>query len=632
LFATVVLQLFLLAAWVFALIPIPAVRRYVSIVLQRATLILGDSYGLVANETQRGAILTRFQGTLNWLGARCDKLVIVAHSQGTAVVHAAIQESLIPRPTLLVTFGAGLAKLSQLRLCEVARGGRLTASGWIVPTVILASLLSIWLGWGTGSQVWGLSLLILTLYVASLACGIGAWTAWNETRTYPQVPPAPSDGGTFRWVDLYASSDPVPQGDLTEHLPDPAILSERIINRRSPLSDHTAYWKNKPEFVSRVVAELDKEAQLLGIPDLRSDEDYQRAKRHHHRTIFALSLAWWGIVVSVLVVAVTQFSYLADIGERLLPELNKSGPLSSLASTLTAPGQVIDWLTRELTGTAPAIYPKLGYASLVVIGLLLLAYLWWHVVAALMIKWDSAQLADFLDYKNSKLWGKYGTWIVWPFMALFVLVSPAIVYAICVGGNPLLIVQVAAILIGVLFALSVLLSVIAAIPKNFAGALAILRQILAALVDAVTPGSDDLSSKRRGWNAWERMFLCVIAATVIAIALAMGLERLTSQRDFGSEITLVPYVLAVVLLLIRLFRLVVQRGYARWAGAVATGAPLVLAGCLATLIDPVAFQFSHQLVVAGSFAVLLIPLAYATVDRLLPPRGASSHDQTKLHA
>lgn len=98
LLASLMLQLLLVVAAVFALIPIPVVRRYVSMVLQVATSILGDSYGLVAIDAQRSAILTRFRDTVEWLRPKCAKTVIVAHSQGAAVVHEAIGDGLIEPP------------------------------------------------------------------------------------------------------------------------------------------------------------------------------------------------------------------------------------------------------------------------------------------------------------------------------------------------------------------------------------------------------------------------------------------------------------------------------------------------------------------------------------------------------
>jgi len=61
--------------------------------------------------------------------------------------------------------------------------------------------------------------------------------------------------GLHRWVDLYASEDPVPNGE-TRIRPqggaNPGIESVPIWNRGSVLTDHTTYWENIDGFVLRV--------------------------------------------------------------------------------------------------------------------------------------------------------------------------------------------------------------------------------------------------------------------------------------------------------------------------------------------------------------------------------------------
>ena len=221
------------------------------------TSILGDSYGLVANDSQRGAILTRFQETVNWLQTRCDKLVIVAHSQGTAVVHEAIQASLIPPPPLLVTFGSGLASCisfaTRIELAVAAYRSR------VDPADRFGRGLATRITMGQRRERRNLPAHSLyTLHVSCLGCIVGAWSGWRNTRVQP-VPAQESPDDSHRWVDLYASHDPIPQGSLTGS----ATARHRHREDRhrcSALSDHVTYWKNKSEFVTRVVAELDKEA------------------------------------------------------------------------------------------------------------------------------------------------------------------------------------------------------------------------------------------------------------------------------------------------------------------------------------------------------------------------------------
>ena len=183
--ASASLQLLLLIAWVFALIPIPVVRRYVSAALQKMTSILGDSYGLVANDSQRGAILTRFQETVDWLQTRCDKLVIVAHSQGTAVVHEAIGRR--------CPAAAALGDI-RLRPCEAASASRVR-----IELAVAAHRSRVdpadRFGRGLATRMVPMGQrreprnrpahLFYTLYVSCLGCIVGAWSGWRNTRVQP---------------------------------------------------------------------------------------------------------------------------------------------------------------------------------------------------------------------------------------------------------------------------------------------------------------------------------------------------------------------------------------------------------------------------------------------------------------
>jgi hypothetical protein len=420
-------QCALLVAWVAALVPIPMVRRFIAVVLQHATLILGDSYGLVANETQRGAIITRFQNTVVWLRSRCERLVIVAHSQGTAVVHAAMAGSFIEAPAMLVTFGSGLAKLAQLRRCELVRRPALVAAGWIVPTALFAAFVA------TMVKVDSVQFVAFFLGLGSAMCALLAGVAWYETRADEHVPAAGAQPG--RWVDFYATSDPVPQGDLTEYLHRWQLSSEPIVNRRSILSDHGAYWKNKPEFVMPVVKELDQESGALGLPVLGASGRYVLALRHHRRAIVALSVAWWAMCLSLVTVATWQYSKLAEMGLAFLTRI-EDGDLKALAEYVTTAGRIVRWLTSQSWGSVPASYATLGYWGLLIAGMIFLAYLWWQLNVALLTKWDSAQLGDFLRNPTKPFWGPYGALLVWPFVILFSVVPPiSFAYAVETGES-----------------------------------------------------------------------------------------------------------------------------------------------------------------------------------------------------
>ena len=96
--------------------------------------------------------------------------------------------------------------------------------------------------------------------------------------------------------------------------------------------------------------------------------------------------------------------------------------------------------------------------------MLLLAYLWWHIVVALLAKWDGVLTSDFLTKANT--WGPYGTWLVWPFILLFLLTPIALAHAISFHGDPLLILRGAGALLGLLFVLGVAVAAYESITKD----------------------------------------------------------------------------------------------------------------------------------------------------------------------
>lgn len=60
-------------------------------------------------------------------------------------------------------------------------------------------------------------------------------------------------GQVSRWTDVYATSDPVSEGDLPVG---DLGTSEQIVNRRLLLLDHTAYGENVERFRSTVALEI----------------------------------------------------------------------------------------------------------------------------------------------------------------------------------------------------------------------------------------------------------------------------------------------------------------------------------------------------------------------------------------
>jgi len=76
---------------------------------------LGDSLVFTDNKVINAAICSKVTADLTWLRQRCDRVVVLAHSQGAAVAHTVLRRSDTISVDRLVTFGSGLRKLLEVK-------------------------------------------------------------------------------------------------------------------------------------------------------------------------------------------------------------------------------------------------------------------------------------------------------------------------------------------------------------------------------------------------------------------------------------------------------------------------------------------------------------------------------------
>jgi formylglycine-generating enzyme required for sulfatase activity len=370
------------------LLPIPQIRTLALAVQSTLTATVGDSFAFVESPIRAALIRECILDGLERLKPLCVHTVVVAHSQGAAVVLdalGALEQSNEKRevesawrlvPDALITFGAGTNQLASQkvltdRIPKMKRNPVLVAVGAIVGAAGAAGM-SLWLYWNATvpAILWGgvvvLSFFIMTQGVIRLAWArrrkeqrkepgntreddgyilLGSARWWKQqykqkqqykelgnnraniddlwhsfpyiaallaigvgwqflvnyfqdfSRYLPIVPiswllltlifllgsiafilspegkriiqaPVSRPMKLRRWVDLYASADPVPNGRTRttegEH------ESKRISNLGSLLRDHTAYWDNRDGFVlrvARVCAETAESPWTHALPD-----------------------------------------------------------------------------------------------------------------------------------------------------------------------------------------------------------------------------------------------------------------------------------------------------------------------------------------------------------------------------
>jgi hypothetical protein len=115
-----------------------------------------------------------------------------------------------------------------------------------------------------------------------------------------------TSGGDARWLDVYASHDPVSNGALMDH-PLARFESEQVTNKASVLGDHTAYWENADEFIATVGMWISKTADLpvpLHALNNGDDELLKKARvARFWRVWFLRFWTWVGYGAMILLAA-----------------------------------------------------------------------------------------------------------------------------------------------------------------------------------------------------------------------------------------------------------------------------------------------------------------------------------------
>lgn len=266
-----------LALLVFSLVPIPALTDLVRAIARNLTGSFGDLLILVRSPVRFAAMAEQVRSDIADMYRLCDRVIVLAHSQGSAVSWHAIRRTAEQDPAkraeidLFVSFGQAFRKLKSLYLVQTAPGRRkLTFFGLATLTTILlvvagyngAGILGeiITTGFDPGKTfnnardniAWFGSALLGVLVAQELLVRMandndlaGEREIQGEIKAVQKAMPG------FRWLDLWASADPAPNGPLLADLPK-GVESYKIRNVGSTLLDHAIYWSNRTVFVSAV--------------------------------------------------------------------------------------------------------------------------------------------------------------------------------------------------------------------------------------------------------------------------------------------------------------------------------------------------------------------------------------------
>lgn len=218
----------------------------------------GDLYQLLRDPAQaanvRGQIATAAQALAAY---GCDRIVVVAHSGGTAAAYMALGDVAQP-------------------LGSAGAGGEADAEHATAPSAPVAKLIT-----------HGEAINLARSFPAGLyddpAQGAAGQRPGTADRLEPGLP------WTGRWVDFWATHDPAPHGRLVpEADARPDFESVVVWNRRSIREDHGAYFDNDEEFVLPLLRELDTpdDPAASRFPATSSEAVRARHQRVHLLTLW----------------------------------------------------------------------------------------------------------------------------------------------------------------------------------------------------------------------------------------------------------------------------------------------------------------------------------------------------------
>ncbi len=393
-----VLSTLLAFAWtvvsLLALIPIGRIRAAVYAALRRIAGVVGDSYVFLRAPIQGAALINATLAGLDWLAARCKRIVVVAHSQGVAVAHGALGHPDAPPVVRFVTFGAGLGKLQALRVAEMSYPGQVVSAGCAAPLLAIAALWFVRVGHLTdvdSVSYFGPAVFALT-GVVLLA------VAWRSVRGTLAVLQEKGALLTLReqqpgvvWHDVFATHDPVPNGALARSIRLPEVRSRRVTVLRSLLKDHTSYWRSLADFVPFVVRELDRAARLRLFADGAAVLRLRIARRLDAFRVRVLG--WLGLanLLALAVPVVFVFPRLVQDGDAIRHALAGS-PLAVVAVALGGIDAALKWIATDLLAVPIGEGVSLSSGVAIVVLWAAVLMVWQRIYAVAWTWWRSLAL------------------------------------------------------------------------------------------------------------------------------------------------------------------------------------------------------------------------------------------------
>ncbi|UUX97203.1 hypothetical protein [Aquabacterium sp. J223] len=381
------MQLAIALAMLLWLIPFGPWRQALLATVRAMTLTLGDSFVLLEQDIQRAALVQRVARSLQWLADRCDTVVVLAHSQGGAIAHAALQAWPQPKVRGFVSVGSGLEKLELLRLVRERREG-LAAAGWATPLWLAAALAAAqpWLHWVPDGGRWWVGLVIGLLLLAGWAQGalLMALRQYREAldQRLQGFALSGAAGAQVTWWDVHATLDLVPMGRQSQLADLPFVQQVEVTNECSLVHDHVRYFDTRCGFAAWCWPTLAAAFSRLSLFDPLAIELLQRLQRWHRRRALALAAGQLLNPVALAVALWLESDLLRSTGEWLRGLLAQAdwrwleAVLSWLAGGLATGLSLLPGLSGVQARTLVPLLLGLAVLVLALLG-------WWLAIHAL---------------------------------------------------------------------------------------------------------------------------------------------------------------------------------------------------------------------------------------------------------
>lgn len=408
--ASGLMNLLLLLCALVAVVPIGRLRGIVYAVLRALAGVIGDAYLLIRSPTQAAAFEQTVTQALRWVRDRACSVVVVAHSQGAAIAHAALRLDTQTRVDGFVTVGAGIVKLEALKRFERRPAWDRAAPILAPPLVILALL-----AWTRGRPLLlpDAAAFFAPMFVSIIAATVigGLWTSVVEVldelreQSAAKVSLREERPGLI-WCDIASTHDPVSAGNLSDWF-DPDTLgveAHRIPVLRSFLSDHTRYWQARASFMPLLARVLDRCAGGTLLRIAADDHRLVEARRRHDFDVRLLARAQWLNLAALALPIAFAHQRMIDgasaVRTWMAPadaELRDRAPLAVVDAALRWVEDALRWIARVFGGDAALSKAAVVNFAAAALGLVVLILAWSRIAQPLWQAWSAARHAETLN-------------------------------------------------------------------------------------------------------------------------------------------------------------------------------------------------------------------------------------------